>query len=623
MHIIIPISGIGKRFLDKGYSDPKPLIKIDRKTMIEHVISMFPGEKKFTFICNKDHLKNTRLRQILEHSVPGCSIIEIEPHKKGPVHAVMLAKHRIDDDEQVIVNYCDFFQEWDYDDFKKKVEETQCAGCVPCYTGFHPHLLHKNLYAGVNIDDEGFMVDIQEKHRFTDNPQDTLHSSGTYYFRTGMIIKKYFKELMDKEGHLNGEYYASLPYQLLLRDNLPVYTYNVKRFMQWGTPQDLEEYKFWSESFERFKEGMITKEQILAERKTKTFQQNEKISDEEYRQTFEYWKGFFEKEITLDVLKNAVLKAGKFVLQWCGKTESEKIGIKTRNVVESGADSARTSEKLAMSKIDNECQKIIMNEIIYEADKFSKRIGIIAEESDEEINKIIREKFAHQNKFVSGQLTIMIDPIDGTKNYISASPSSPLHETDKGKQDYWGISLCLFEGTTPVKGTIYYPALGDGILMTVEKGKGVNINGHDVRINKVKTFQKQDFIRVSGALESPGSQLRKYFPDDSQTTAGSFVVTFLSLLKGTSTKAIPELSNIMEYAAYIGKNANIVDIGCCTLAWEEAGGIIVEKKGESINIFDNIEINSGIVRQKDLFIMAPNKKYAQSLLDITKKLQVV
>ena len=33
MHIIIPMSGVGQRFIDAGYDDPKPLIKILEKVL--------------------------------------------------------------------------------------------------------------------------------------------------------------------------------------------------------------------------------------------------------------------------------------------------------------------------------------------------------------------------------------------------------------------------------------------------------------------------------------------------------------------------------------------------------------------------------------------------------------
>ena len=62
MHIIIPLSGIGKRFIDSGYPVPKPLIKVEDIPIIEHVVNLFPGESKFTFICNDKHLNETNMR---------------------------------------------------------------------------------------------------------------------------------------------------------------------------------------------------------------------------------------------------------------------------------------------------------------------------------------------------------------------------------------------------------------------------------------------------------------------------------------------------------------------------------------------------------------------------------
>ena len=93
MQIVIPMSGFGERFRKAGYSIPKPLIVIDGKTIIQHVIEMFPGENDITFICNKDHLneKKYRMGEILKAIAPQSKIIQINPHKLGPVHAVLKA----------------------------------------------------------------------------------------------------------------------------------------------------------------------------------------------------------------------------------------------------------------------------------------------------------------------------------------------------------------------------------------------------------------------------------------------------------------------------------------------------------------------------------------------------
>ena len=50
------MSGFGERFRKVGYTIPKPLIVVEGKSIIQHVVEMFPDEKDIIFICNKDHL---------------------------------------------------------------------------------------------------------------------------------------------------------------------------------------------------------------------------------------------------------------------------------------------------------------------------------------------------------------------------------------------------------------------------------------------------------------------------------------------------------------------------------------------------------------------------------------
>ena len=262
MKIVIPMTGLGKRFVEAGYKDLKPLIKVHGKPIIEWVVELFPGETDFVFICRKDAAADIpELKPTLERIAPQCQIVEIEGHKLGPVYAVSKIFDLIEDDEQVIVNYCDFFQDWDYQDFKRTVKETGCDGAIPCYTGFHPHLLpEKNLYAGCKVDADNYLTEIREKFSFTENKFESHHSGGTYYFKRGSDVKKYFQELMDREMALNGEYYVSMVYELLLENKLKTLVYDkVTHFCQWGTPEDFEEYLYWAGIFQNFKTKELAK----------------------------------------------------------------------------------------------------------------------------------------------------------------------------------------------------------------------------------------------------------------------------------------------------------------------------------------------------------------------------
>lgn len=253
MKIIIPMSGLGSRFIAAGYKDPKPLIKVHDKPIIEWVVKMFPDcpqeKNEFVFICRKEHAISTNLVAELKRIKPEGHIVVIENHKRGPVYAVSQIFDSIKNDEPVLISYCDYYMNWDFFDFRKSVIKSEIDGAIPCYTGFHPHLLPRNnLYAGCLVDKNKLLLDIQEKFSFTKNKSEGFHSPGVYFFKDGATLKKYFQMALDLDLSLNGEYYVSLVYQLMLRDKLKIFIYDqIKYFCQWGTPQDLQEYLFWIE----------------------------------------------------------------------------------------------------------------------------------------------------------------------------------------------------------------------------------------------------------------------------------------------------------------------------------------------------------------------------------------
>ena len=249
------MSGFGERFRRAGFVIPKPLIEIDGKPVVAHVIDMFPGEFDFIFICNQEHLyePDYRMEAILNEYCPSGRIVGIPPHKLGPINAVRQVEHLLDPTEPVVVNYCDFACYWDWHHFKRHVKETACAGAIPAYKGFHPHSLGSTNYAYIREKD-GWVQDIQEKQPYTNNRMEEYASSGTYYFASAQIMGEAFRTVMEQDLNIGGEYYVSLAYKPLLSSKQPVSVYPLQHFMQWGTPEDVAEYTTWSKSFQ----GLIT-----------------------------------------------------------------------------------------------------------------------------------------------------------------------------------------------------------------------------------------------------------------------------------------------------------------------------------------------------------------------------
>jgi NDP-sugar pyrophosphorylase family protein len=245
MKIIIPMAGTGNRFVERGYDDPKPLIKVNGKRIIEYILDMFNDDDEFVFICNDTHLATTNISQVLLLLKPNAEIVSMPQHKLGPVHTVQQVYNLIKDDEEVIVSYCDNPHLWNRKDFENKMNQAKFDGCVLTHTGFHPHTLANTKMAFVK-GEEGILEEIKEKECYTDTPMNEHASTGVYYFRKGAYVKKYFDLAVEQGIQYNGEYYVTLVYNLLVKDGLKIGYYDTPYVTVFGTPDETENFEAWA-----------------------------------------------------------------------------------------------------------------------------------------------------------------------------------------------------------------------------------------------------------------------------------------------------------------------------------------------------------------------------------------
>ena len=245
MKVIIPMAGTGNRFVEKGYTDPKPLIKVNNKRIIEYILEMFDEDDSYVFICNEEHLNNTDMREVLLSLRPEATIVSMPVHKEGPVVTVKEAYDFIEDDEEVIVSYCDNPMLWNYNNFKEYLTITEVDGCILTHTGFHPHTLSNTKMAFLKVK-EGLLEEIKEKECYTSNPMSEEASTGVYYFKKGQNLKTYFDKALEEKITYNGEYYVTLVYNLLVRDGLKVGYYTTPYVTVFGTPEEVENFEAWA-----------------------------------------------------------------------------------------------------------------------------------------------------------------------------------------------------------------------------------------------------------------------------------------------------------------------------------------------------------------------------------------
>ncbi len=250
MQLVIPMSGVGQRFKDKGYKLPKPFIEISGKPIVQHVVDMFPGIEDVLFIVNRDHFedKELKIESRLTKIYSKAEIAVIEPHKFGPAWAILQASEHIKQESPVVVNYCDFACTWDFSAFREELE-TGIDGLIATYSGFHPHMLRNTQYAYLKLNELGNLIEIQEKLSFTSNPMEEPASSGTYGFGTGKILLDAIKNQISSGDSYNKEYYSSLTYRNMIASGQVIKSFQIEKFFQWGTPEDFEDFKHYKDFF--------------------------------------------------------------------------------------------------------------------------------------------------------------------------------------------------------------------------------------------------------------------------------------------------------------------------------------------------------------------------------------
>lgn len=251
MKIIVVMAGSGQRFVDAGYSDPKPLIKAGGESLVSRIVKLFDKENDdFVFIVNRGHQEKFNISEKVAALVPESTVFVIDEHKLGPVHSVNQILDTIQDDEEVVVTYCDNPYLWNYQEFKDHVAANNLDGCIISHKGFHPHRLASTFMAYMQTDGTRRVTKVQEKKPFTDNHWEENASIGTYYFKRGEYIKKYFPLCREREEVYNNEEYVTLSYNLLIEDGLNIGIFDTQHNLVLGTPTELENFNAWSKIVE-------------------------------------------------------------------------------------------------------------------------------------------------------------------------------------------------------------------------------------------------------------------------------------------------------------------------------------------------------------------------------------
>ncbi|MBA2655944.1 MAG: HAD-IA family hydrolase [Tatlockia sp.] len=231
MNVLIPMAGLGSRFMNAGFTFPKPLIRIGEKPMIQLAVENLNVSANFIFIVRRDHCEAYNLESMLKIIAPGCKIILTDGITEGACCSTLLASEYIDNDAPLLIANSDQFVEWESGAFFHSMNAPHIDGGILTFESTHPK------WSYLCLDDHGNVSKLREKEVISN--QATV---GIYYWSRGKDYVHHAKQMIAKNIRVGNEFYVAPVYNEAIAEGLKIKAYAVDKMWGLGTPEDLQHF---------------------------------------------------------------------------------------------------------------------------------------------------------------------------------------------------------------------------------------------------------------------------------------------------------------------------------------------------------------------------------------------
>ena len=228
-NILIPMAGLGSRFVKEGYIMPKQLIMVDNTQMLDWSLKSLSNKKdcNLIFCIRQDHINSFSLDSILKTRYGNdIKIVVIEKLTDGSISTCLLAEKYINNNNPLLVYTLDVYFEPYFDPSNFPLDTD---GLLLTFKSNNP------AYSYAKLDEKGFVKQTAEKDVISENA-----AVGVYGYKSGKQFVKYAKQMIKEDLRTKGEFYICPLYNLMIKDGLKIKPQTVEKMHLMGTPEELE-----------------------------------------------------------------------------------------------------------------------------------------------------------------------------------------------------------------------------------------------------------------------------------------------------------------------------------------------------------------------------------------------
>lgn len=244
-NLMIPMGGIGKRFKKENFSTIKPLIMIEKKSILEESIKELPDAgNKIAILNKKIYSKYPIFKKILDKN--NIKKFLLNQNTLGQSDTCYKAKNMINKKDDLFIHSCDYIMKYSNSKFKKL--------CSNCDVIIFTYKLKSSLVSDYNDyayckEQKGNVLKIVEKKTISKFPQNDQMVIGTFWFKKASDFFLSHERALKKEKFINNELYIANNINELIKKQKKVKVFEVLYWKNLGDYFSYNQYIYWKNFF--------------------------------------------------------------------------------------------------------------------------------------------------------------------------------------------------------------------------------------------------------------------------------------------------------------------------------------------------------------------------------------
>ena len=148
VNVIIPLGGLGKRFAEEGFIQPKPLVKVLGRSIIDWVLrNLDLSDEDMLYLIYHKSLEKVNFESVLRNDFPHISFTKLVSDTKGAAETVYRCSESIPENRKHLQTICLDGDTFYHTDIINQVRSLRGSGVV-CFRDDQD----KPIYSYVELD---------------------------------------------------------------------------------------------------------------------------------------------------------------------------------------------------------------------------------------------------------------------------------------------------------------------------------------------------------------------------------------------------------------------------------------------------------------------------------------